>query len=87
MHSAVDASPHSLLVALHVSQEDTAPFNGLVSCQVDGHHSLLVLRTQLHHLQGPTGLVAQVAQDGPHFHLEVPFSLLQALAHQGHHLP
>lgn len=33
-----------------------------------------------------TGLVAHAAQDGAHLHPKVSLSLLQALAHEGHHL-
>lgn len=33
-----------------------------------------------------TGLVTHTAQDGSHLHPEVSLSLLQALAHQSHHL-
>lgn len=35
-------------------REEAAPFDGLVSGQVHGHHGLMpVLLTQLHHLRGP----------------------------------
>lgn len=58
MAHPVPASPtpsrRTHLVGLHVTREEAAPFHGLVSGQVHGHHGLMpVLLTQLHHLRGP----------------------------------
>lgn len=42
------------LIGLHVAWEEATSFDGLITSQVDGHHSLLmVLLTQFQHLKGP----------------------------------
>lgn len=42
------------LIGLHVAWEEATSFNVLITSQVDGHHSLLmVLLTQFQHLKGP----------------------------------
>lgn len=53
-HPHPASCPQTHRIGFHVSREEAASFQGLVSSQVDGHHGLLlVLLTQLHHLQGP----------------------------------
>lgn len=42
------------LIGLHVAWEEATSFDGLITSQVDGYHSLLmVLLTQFQHLKGP----------------------------------